>query len=341
MNPSPRLTTARPSNPDELNSSCINLLQALKVGDGGFVAVVGAGPSSPMIPRGNDLIEEMRKACGLDDPTDIPFWDFYESAKEKNREEYCRLLKDKFNLTTYWRNDIYDNICNIPFKTIITTNYDHYLPKSFAMMEGPDWKKRFCVYPPRKDSDSDLSQPGMVYAIDFDHKKYLVAIHGYKDQKNEDWPLDSIILSKSDYMLHYFAGSKSQFLYGWWKQVLSSHNCLFIGTSLQEPGIGKALLDLGTSGAFERQPRQHLQLIDASLSETEINGVKQPPSYPEPRVLYDAVQQVQFDPKNSFEGLLDVLSNISGKYTCNDFEPGMTAPTFPSLDSLNASHVTQ
>lgn len=329
----------RPTTPAELNEECIKSLQALKVGDGGFVAVVGAGPSSPMIPRGNDLIEEMRKACGLNGPTEIPFWDFYESAKEKNREEYSRLLKDKFSLAPYWSNDVYETICRIPFKTIITTNYDHYLPKAFAKVEGSDWKNRFCVYPPRKDSD--LSCAGMVYAIDFDCGKYLVAIHGYRDPKNEDWPLDSIILSKSDYMLHYFAGSTSQFLYGWWKQVLSSHNCLFIGTSLQEPGIGKALLDLGASGAFERQPRRHLQLINASLAESEINGVKQPPSYPEPGILHGAVQQVQFDPKNSFEGLLDVLSEIAGISTYTDFEPGMAAPTFPSLDSLNSFHVIQ
>jgi hypothetical protein len=336
MSLSPSSASTHPASPDQLNAECIKALQSYKVGDGGYVAVVGAGPSSPIIPRGDDLIAEMKKACGINCENGIPFWDFYEAAKNGNSVEYSRILKSKFDGAPYWSSDVYEMICQISFKSIITTNYDQYLPKAFGKVEGSGWNDRFCVYPPR--SNPDANGAGMATAIDFDYKKYLVAIHGYRDTAHENWPLDSIILTKSDYMLHYFAASKSQFLYGWWKQVLSSHNCIFIGTSLQEPGIGKALLDLGTSGAFARQPRRHLQLINASLSEIEISGIKQPPSYPKAEILHGAVQQVQFDPKTSFVGLLDVLSEIAGISICTDFEPRMAAPTFPDFDNPNSFH---
>jgi hypothetical protein len=48
---------------------------------------------------------------------------------------------------------------------------------------------------------------------------------------------------------------------------------------------------------------------------------------------------VQFDPNNSFEGLLDILSEIAGIPVCKDLEPRMAAQTFPDFDSLNFSHV--
>lgn len=337
MTPSPTLTTTRPSNPDDLNAECIKALQALKVGDGGFVAVVGAGPSSPMIPRGDDLIEEMKKACGLDVDYRY-FWDLYEAAKATNRIAYCELIKTKFSSSPYWSNDVYEVVCQIPFKTIITTNYDQYLPKAFGKVEGAGWNNRFCVYPPRKYPEKNGT--GMVYATDFDVQKYLVAVHGYKDPENEEWPLDSIILAKSDYTKHYF-GSGVLTLCGWWKEVLTRHNCVFIGSSLEEPGIAKALSDLVTGGAFERQPRQHVQLINVSLSETIMNGIKQAPEYPNPVNLYNSVKQIQFDPKNLFEGLLEVLSEIAGIPVCNDLEPRLAAPTFPDFDNLNFSPVAR
>jgi hypothetical protein len=79
-------------------------------------------------------------------------------------------------------------------------------------------------------------------------------------------------------------------------------------------------------------------LINASLSEIEISGIKQPPSYPKAEILHGAVQQVQFDPKTSFVGLLDVLSEIAGISICTDFEPRMAAPTFPDFDNPNSFH---
>ena len=119
----------------------------------------------------------MKKACGIDCDNGIPFWDFYEAAKNGNPVEYSRILKSKFDGAPYWSSDVYEMICQISFKSIITTNYDQYLPKAFGKVEGSGWNDRFCVYPPRRSPNANGA--GMATAIDFDYKKYLVAIHGY------------------------------------------------------------------------------------------------------------------------------------------------------------------
>lgn len=338
MTLAPLSVLARTVTPDQMNEECVKILHSYNVSKGGYVAVVGAGPSLPIISLDDKFVCEMRSACGLDPNINYKhFWDFYEAAKKKNKIAYSGLLKTKFSSSPYWNNEIYEAICKINFKTIITTNYDQYLPKAFGKVEGNGWNNRFCVYPPRKHPE--INGTGMVSATDFDIERYLVAIHGYRDPENDEWPLDSIILAKSDYVLHYFGNTGHLTLCGWWKEVLTRHNCIFIGSSLKEPGIGKALTDLVKSGAFERQPRQHLQLINASRSEKEIDGIKQTPAYPDPQILYDCVQQVQFDPNNSFEGLLDILSEIAGIPVSKDLEPRMAAQTFPDFDSLNFSHV--
>jgi hypothetical protein len=103
MSLSPSSASTHPASPDQLNAECIKALQSFKVGDGGYVAVVGAGPSSPIIPRGDDLIAEMKKACGINCENGIPFWDFYEAAKNGNSVEYSRILKSKFDGAPYGR----------------------------------------------------------------------------------------------------------------------------------------------------------------------------------------------------------------------------------------------
>lgn len=51
--------------PTELNNLCINELEAAGLQDEKYVAVVGAGPSSPFIPSVKDLITAMGDACGI------------------------------------------------------------------------------------------------------------------------------------------------------------------------------------------------------------------------------------------------------------------------------------
>jgi hypothetical protein len=315
--------------PDELNADCVNTLRNLGVADGEYVAVVGAGPSSPLIPTGDTMAVEMAKRCGIAPPSPhTPFWEFYEAAKTNKKEEYSEFIKSKFNKHEYWRSDTYELICKISFKSIITTNYDAYLPSAFEKVEGTGWDERFCIYPPRKTEKS-----GLATAIDFEDQKYLIAIHGYRDSLRLEWPLDSIILAKSDYQLHYFDPEKAYYLHSWWKEILARFDCIFIGTSLLEPGIGDVLQELADGGIIKRKSRRHIHLLDVYPAANSVTGVQQPPAYPKAKILHNCVQQVLYDPKQSYLGLLEVLSKISANPVCTVFEPKMKAPKFPDFSN--------
>ncbi len=332
MSPSLQPDSDSVVTPDELNTRCVDTLRAMGVAGGEYIAVVGAGPSSPIIPPGNRMVTDMANACKIDlPPQNTPFWEFFETAKTQNPREYCRFIESKFNNSPFWSSDAYELICKIRFKSIITTNYDHYLPRAFEKEEGAGWDERFCIYPPRTNPSSAKS--GVATAINIEDRKYLIAIHGYRDASRADWPLDSIILAKSDYLLHYFRPEKSYYLHGWWREVLARFDCIFIGTSLLEPGIGDVLRELVNDGVIERKSRRHIHLVNAYPAARTVNGVQQPPAYPKPQILYDCVQQVLYDPKQSYVGLLEVLSNFSTSPVCTVFEPKMKAPSFPDFST--------
>lgn len=311
--------------PEEFNAQCVNTLRSSKVGEGDYVVVVGAGPSSPLIPAGTKLREEMARACSIENPPNKPFWDFFEEAKKNKPQEYCRVIEATFNDPPFWSSDAYDLITRIRFKSIITTNYDQYLPKAFQNTEGRGWNERFCIYPPRKGADST----GVATALDIEDQKCLIAIHGYCDSSRSGWPMDSIILAKSDYILHYFDPQSAYYLHSWWKEILGRFNCIFIGSSLVEPGISHVFRTLVRDKFFERKSRRHIHLVD---THPVVNTIDESSSYPEPEILFGVVQQVFYDPKKSYVGLLDVLSGFSDIPICTTFEPKMKAPSITDFD---------
>jgi hypothetical protein len=86
-------------------------------------------------------------------------------------------------------------------------------------------------------------------------------------------------------------------------------------------------------GVIKRKSRKHIHLVNAYPAASTVNGVLQPPEYPRPQILYDCVQQVLYDPKQSYVGLLEVLSNFSTNPVCTVFEPKMKAPSFPDFSN--------
>lgn len=310
--------------PEEINQRCIERLNAAGVGRGEYVAVVGAGPSSPVVPAGKALVKEVADACGMDPNDERPFWEFFEEAKQKNKGAFCDIINRNFCEPPFWTGEIYQHIVAIRFKSFVTLNYDDCLQQAFAKSEGPRWKGLFSVYPPHRSADGTVG--GFASPSDFNHKRRLVAIHGFRDLNDPEWPDKKIILTRSDYNEHYFSPDKSYALSHWWQELLVNHDCLFIGTSLMEPGLRSVIEWLIKDENTQFLQRRHLHLKDVRWTRTEHTDGRISEGYPPPKSVFGVVSQIQYDPKARFVGLQEVLAPFSHFTSETDFEPGMAAP---------------
>jgi hypothetical protein len=309
-----------PTSPDELNHECVRQLEAAGVGLGNYIAVVGAGPSSPLVPASNELKREIAIACGLDPDDARPPWEFFEDARKNNRAEYCRVINARFQDKPFLRTEGYLQIVAVPFKSFITLNYDSHIQAAFAKICSGDWEDNFSIYPSHASPNGEAAGLATAASLGGPTKR-LVAIHGFRDPNDPDWPATKIILTKSDYEHHYFSANTTAFLAHWWANVLTFHDCLFLGTSLQEPGIAQVLKKLRGEPNVQFCQRKHLHLKDVSLMRTRHSDSRYSDAYPEPRTTFGCIRQVLFDPKKDFCGLHEVLSQFSRITSPTTFVP--------------------
>jgi hypothetical protein len=282
----------------ELNNLCISELEAVGLLDKKYVAVVGAGPSSPYIPSVKDLIKSMSSACGVDEDSNQPTWEFFQKAFDHNEEEYCRVIRESLGMTPYWDSRTYAHLVEMPFVSFVTLNYEDQMPSAFRTKFPKDYSSRFSVYP---------TKPNLRLAIPCEfHRQHLVAVHGYRDKGNIDWP-KHIILKASDYDYHYSSHEAGQRLFTWWMDLLTLHPCIFIGTSLSEPGIRAVVKHL----VEDKNPRfsqwQHLHLINVEPQKPQ-NGQPQEAMYPAPSKTFGVIRQLYYDRLDDrFTGLQDIL----------------------------------
>jgi hypothetical protein len=287
--------------------------------------IIGSGPSSPIVAPLKKLLEKFEEKCGKKQKRDEKFWNFCERAFRSNRLAYYDVIRDSFESTPHFESVIYQNLLAIKFKSYITLNYDKLLPYTFKIYQGTNYAEHFTVYPVRKRKSNELPLTTLRPA-DLLNKRCLVAIHGYcDDQKNPNWPRE-VILKRSDYNKHYFSQSTNQYLYGWWKELLTLCPCVFIGTSLEEPGLFKVVDDLRKANHTEFLKHDHIHLKDVGQSKNQ-------PHYPTPEKTLDVFRQILFDPLNDkFTGLLNILSMFSGLDPENA-SPGTVAPSeIPASD---------
>jgi hypothetical protein len=309
---------------DELNLQCIADLKAEGLREKKFVAVVGSGPSLPYIASVTDLIAQMSVACGVVQTDGQPTWDFFENAYAGNAAEYVRVIRESLGNTPYWDSRMYAHIVRMPFRSFVTLNYEDQLPYAFRTLYPKNYKELFSVYPPWRGCD--LASPADLF-----HKQRLVAIHGYRDKAKADWP-NNIILKRSDYNHHYFSAVTGRRLQTWWKDTLTRYPCLFIGTSLTEPGIERVINWLIKDENPEFGRFNHIHLKDARPLKTT-SGVPAPENpYPEADRPFGVIRQLRFDPLDGqFSGLLNILATFSGQ-PVEDPEPGM-----PALEEITPS----
>lgn len=321
---------------DDLNCLCFNRLLEQGVGSGTFVIVVGAGVSIPLIPSGTDLRETMARACEIEDDPREPFWEFFQRVQDNHPNLFREIIIRTFSDIPEWHSEACHQIVSLPNKSIITLNYDDHLQAAFSRKFGAGWQERFAVYP---------VQAGKTFAFpsDFRYTPHLLAVHGYR-VRNESassadigasWPDDGIILTTRQFKEHYFGQERAHILFHWWKQVLCEFSCLFIGTSLQEPGLHEVIATLIRENHpdFLRRKRIHLQDVRLqnvfSDRETRL-------TYPTPVPPLATIEQVQYDPKQGYRGLLEVLSRLTGEPLRGPLESAKQAPTFPSSFTISS-----
>jgi hypothetical protein len=271
-----------------------------------YVAVVGSGLSHDIAVDLDKLIATMERVSGIprakgESGQDEPQWLFFDRIYNWNARAYYEMLKESFGTTRPFEGLAYKQIVRIRFKSFVTLNFDDLLPRAFADLNSGH-SKADCPFTVYNGKDA------IFLPSDFSvSRQCLVAVHGCKN-KAVDWN-ERLILRWKDYTDHYCGDGKAQqtFLYMWWYWLLTTCPCIFIGTSLREPGLDVVIRDIlqRSRDSFERQRHIHLVAVDRR---------PEPPFYPEQcqqphegiaNVLYDKIDQ-------DHRGLVDVLSHVLG-----------------------------
>jgi len=198
------------------------------------------------------------------------------------------------------------------------------MPSAFRILYPKNYRELFSVYPLWRNC-------GLADPVDLFHKQRLVAIHGYRDKADPNWP-NNIILKRSDYNYHYFSAETGRRLETWWKEMLTRYPCLFVGTSLAEPGIERVINWLIEDENPEFSRFTHIHLKDTPPLTTESGAPAQEKPYPEADRPFGVIRQLRYDPLDAqFSGLLDILAPFSG-LPLDDPEPGM-----PALEEITPS----
>ncbi len=280
--------------PDELNGECISRLRSANLS--GRVVIVGSGPSSEYIAPIARLQELLCTRCGILTVPSERFWAFSERAYLGNPDEYYRVIRETYGDPPHWSADIYQHLAAISFQGFATINYDPQLPKAFRNRYPEQFEACFSVYPPPNGQTyfNALELRGL--------PRKLIALHGYGDPENAQWERQ-IILRKQDYEEHY--NPQGAALFDWWRTLLLSGPCIFVGTSLEEPGLFKVMQYLLRDSKDRLVELNHLHLIN-------VEPHPDTHEYPPPKNSLSVIERVCYDPLDRrFTGLLQVLSHFS------------------------------
>jgi hypothetical protein len=295
--------------PDEFNAECARQLEKAKFAE--RIAVIGSGPSTAFIAPLASLVKDLETHCGVAKQADEYFWNYCSRACAANEPAYYGVIAKSYGSPSHLESRAYQHLIAINFPSYVTFNYDDQLPNAFRQKHGANFQQLFSVYPPRN------GQTTAALADLLGHKQRLVAVHGYCDPQNVDWA-HQIILKTEDYDRHYASAETGSFLFNWWKNLLTVRPCVFMGTSLQEPGLSHVVAYLDRDKNPQVRELDHIHLKDCRPSDQG--------QYPPPEQSLGVFRQILFDRVDDrFMGLLRVLSHFSHIATENP-SPGMPVP---------------
>ena len=159
----------------------------------------------------------------------------------------------------------------------------------------------------------------------------MVALHGYSDPKNKHWEKE-VILKSSDYDQHYLDSPGTLRL--WWATLLLAMPCIFIGTTLQEPGLLAVIRSMLPEQRDRLTATNHLHLTPFGEIPSAIDSRS-------PSMTLDIIEQVTYHPvDDDYTGLLQVLSPFSG-ISPEAPSPGLPAPgLITATDSISRDDFT-
>jgi NAD-dependent SIR2 family protein deacetylase len=193
---------------------------------------VGAGLSVHSgYPTSNELINYLAVEGKIDLAELNSLGDFtlkatqIKKAIEARGQNFFEILYRRFDERYFAINPtvpLYEDLVRIPFKSIITTNYDHCIEEA-AGLQNIEFQQ-IQTYP--------IIKPNNLEA------KRLYYIHGRIDHSDIPGSSESIVLTTDDYSNAYREESHLPvFING----LFESHNILFIGFGLEEPTLDKLL----------------------------------------------------------------------------------------------------
>jgi hypothetical protein len=245
-----------------------------------------------------ELVDAIAAACGCPSPSDLSRLDqFFQLAHDTNADQYFATLRDKFSPPFVADPRIYRVLVAVGFHGYVTLDYDDLLPQ--AMLQS------------RRVLDGQFTYyPQLTIFKPYDmHSQRLVAIHGFADVNVADWE-KKLVLKTEDYRTAYTMDRNpdgSGGLLDWWCQTLSGVSCLFIGTSLNEPGIVSAIRYLLRDGNVSFRRQQHFCLVPLEID--------YPRDEPAPKLapLFDSIECIPYHPEDlRHRGLLRVWQEVTG-----------------------------
>jgi len=286
---------------NSINQKCLESLQKADLEN--RIAIVGSGPSYPVSTPIGKLEDALCEACHVNKDKSYQFWDLAELAYQSNPQAYLQTLKKCFGNTANLQVRLYDHIVGINFKSIVTLNYDDQLAKAFVQKN--ENTNNYLVYPPTP-GEAIFCPEELIYG-----STKLQALHGIVTS-SPDWE-KNIILRTGDYEKHYLGKIQTENtltethhapLFEWWKSLLLSVPCIFIGTTLNEPGISTVIQHLYSSQRNRLHELKHIHLLPGQESDFS----NRPPA-----PTLKCINKIFYDPiNNDHKGLLYIFSNLSG-----------------------------
>jgi hypothetical protein len=149
----------------------------------------------------------------------------------------------------------------------------------------------------------------------------LIALHGYCDPQNNEWERQAI-LRADDYNQHYCVSPAP--LFDWWRNILLGAPCLFVGTSLIEPGLFRVIEYLLPAYRDRLEKLNHIHLVHMQADQYNKNN-------PAAKSL-TVIEQVYYDRVDGrYSGLIRVLSEFS------KLPPDRPRPQVPALKPITAT----
>lgn len=287
------------------------------VASGEAVLMVGSGSSVRVgYVTWDGLIEELenfanRCRMGLDQTHKNDLLVYAEDIKshisnERGISRYHNYLYDLFKRKSPPCDDFHKMLVSLPFRGILTTNYDTVLEAALATIDPESASDNSLVI----DESSGARVHEFLMAMNNDQRmvRRIAHLHGIF------YPADSIILSIEDYKRAYGPDltdeddqqkneSKLRFRLLW--AVLATRRVVFVGFSMNDPYLNK-ILETVSEDLWTWNKSTHFAIMSISLKDAEDSKDKSERlnnEYGVGTVFYE-------DPDNSHQGLDQIIDEI-------------------------------